>query len=122
MCKAAEKSQNDGKYSAIFFSMDIRRDQDNANAFKPLLNKYKKWDCHSKYDGKYFLSTFNGGYTTNTYPSSFFQSLNQKRNQIYFVPDLDDPNGYCGSDTNRGKTVDGLFTWACPCGPSSRRC
>lgn len=115
LCKAAEKSQSDGKYFGIFFSMDIRRDQDNADKFKPLLNQYMGRGCHYKYDGKYFLSTFNGGWTTNTYWSRFFQSLNKKRNEVYFVPDFDDTTGYYASDANWwnywAKTVDGLFTW-----------
>ena len=44
-----------------------------------------------------------------------FSTLSKKRNQIYFVPNFDNTNGYYSSDANWwnywGKTVDGLFTW-----------
>ncbi|KAK6850592.1 hypothetical protein PG995_004773 [Apiospora arundinis] len=114
LCKAAEDSQAAGKYFAIFFSMDIWN-SNNADAFKPLLNTYMNRGCHYKYDNKYFLSTFNAGSTTNTYWSNFFSTLSKKRNQIYFVPNFDNTNGYYSSDANWwnywGKTVDGLFTW-----------
>ena len=49
-----------GKYFGIFFRMGIRRDWDSADASRPLLNKYRKWDGYYKYDEKDILGTFNG--------------------------------------------------------------
>ncbi|RAH67264.1 uncharacterized protein BO66DRAFT_283387, partial [Aspergillus aculeatinus CBS 121060] len=105
----------------IFISMDVYASGGascggaGAADYVSLCQEAMALEAYYQVDGKYVISTFtSGGGTWETW-NHFKASLSDLGFEVYWIPDLDDTEGYWDSQAGWwdawGNLTDGLFSW-----------
>ena len=105
-----------GKNFKLFVSMDVYAAGNAGKGlsdYYPILRDFLGNPAYYKGPNGYpFISTFGDGGLTNTQWNSFKSTY---ANQLYFVPDFDQTQGYYTADPGWwgywGGVVDGVFSW-----------
>ncbi|KAM0470410.1 hypothetical protein ACHAPX_009940 [Trichoderma viride] len=98
----------------MFVSMDLAASSGDPNIYNSLFKGLLGWNNYYRAGANNYpvVSTFDSGGRTKT---NFTSWLSVWGNQIFFIPDFDDTQGYYDAATGWwdywGDVVDGLFSW-----------
>ncbi|RAH80211.1 hypothetical protein BO86DRAFT_433973, partial [Aspergillus japonicus CBS 114.51] len=105
----------------IFISMDVYASGGascggaGAGDYVSLCQEAMALEAYYQVDGKYLVSTFTSGGGTWATWDQFKTSLSDLGFEVYWIPDLDDTEGYWDSQAGWwnawGNLTDGLFSW-----------